>query len=131
MVDTYIFFGIALILLSTKAFSILFKRVHLPQVVGALLAGILLGPAVFNWMEPNETITVLAEFGVILLLFSAGMETDFRQLRNSFKASLLISVLGVVAALGGGFALRASPPPAPICTRTKFLYKSQEKRKKL
>jgi len=105
MIDTKLLFFIALILLSTKAFSLFMRRIHLPQVIGALIAGILLGPAVLGLVEPNETIEVIAEFGVILLLFSAGMETDFRQLRNSLGSSLLISVLGVAAALGGGFAV--------------------------
>ena len=103
--ESSLFLGIGLILLSTKSLSLLFKRVHLPQVVGALLAGVLLGPAVFGLMQPGEAFTTLAEFGVILLLFSAGMETDFNQLRHSLKASLLISALGVIASLAGGFAL--------------------------
>jgi Kef-type K+ transport system membrane component KefB len=103
--ESRLFLMVALILLSTKIFSLLSKRIHLPQVIGALTAGILLGPALLNWMEPNEVISVIAEFGVILLLFSAGMETDFRQLRSSVKASILISVLGIAAALGGGFAV--------------------------
>jgi len=105
MSDAHLFLGIALILLSTKTFSLLLKRLHLPQVVGALAAGILLGPAAFNMLQPTETIATLAELGVIFLLFSAGMETDFRQLRQSLKSSLLISALGVVAALAGGFAV--------------------------
>ena len=105
MIDTRLFLIIALILISTKALAIFVKRIHLPQVVGALVAGVLIGPAAFNLIAPNDTISVLAEFGVILLLFSAGMETDFRLLRKSIKASLLISALGVIAALGGGFAI--------------------------
>ncbi|MCL2228015.1 MAG: cation:proton antiporter [Oscillospiraceae bacterium] len=103
MIDIRLLLFIALILLSTKAMSMFMKRLHLPQVVGALVAGVLLGPAVLNLVEPNETISVIAEFGVIFLLFAAGMETDFRQLRKSLKSSLLISVLGVAVALGGGF----------------------------
>jgi len=105
LIDTKLLLVIAIILLSTKALAIFMKRIHLPQVVGALIAGVLLGPSVFNLLEPNETISVIAEFGVILLLFAAGMETDFRQLRSSLKSSLLISLLGVVAALGGGFVV--------------------------
>lgn len=81
------------------------KRIHLPQVVGALIAGVLLGPAVFGLVEPNETLSALAEIGVILLLFTAGMETDFRELRKSMKSSVLISALGVAASLGGGFGI--------------------------
>ena len=105
MIDTNLLLIIALILFSTKILAIFMRRIHLPQVVGALMAGLLLGPALFNLIEPNETISAIAEFGVILLLFSAGMETDFKQLRSSFKVSLLVSLLGVTAALGGGFAL--------------------------
>ena len=105
MIDTYILFIIALILLSTKVFSLLMSRIHLPQVIGALAAGIILGPAVFNLVEPNETISVIAEIGVIFLLFSAGMETDLKQLRESFKASFWVSILGIIASLGGGFVI--------------------------
>ena len=105
MFDAHILLIIALILLTTKAFSITMKSIHMPQVIGALIAGVLLGPAVFKVAEPNETISAIAEFGVIFLLFSAGMETDFRQLKGMLKPSLLISILGVVVALGGGFAL--------------------------
>ena len=105
MFDTNILLFIALILLSTKVLSIFMKHIHLPQVIGALAAGVFLGPAAFNLIQPNETISAIAQFGVILLLFSAGMETDFRQLRSSLKSSLVISALGVVVALGGGFAL--------------------------
>jgi len=105
MIDTQLLLVVALILLATKALAIFMKRIHLPQVVGSLVAGVLLGPAVFNLIEPNETVSVIAEFGVILLLFTAGMETDFRQLRKTLKSSLLISALGVILALGGGFAV--------------------------
>jgi len=109
MTNTYILLIIALILLTTKAFSIAMKRIHMPQVIGALIAGVLLGPAVFNLVDPNaemyKPIAVIAEFGVIFLLFSAGLETDFRQLKGVLKPALLISILGVIVALGGGFGL--------------------------
>ena len=52
-VDSYIFLMVALILISTKSLSLLMRQIHLPQVVGALIAGVLLGPAVLNLMEPN------------------------------------------------------------------------------
>ncbi|MCL2223356.1 MAG: cation:proton antiporter [Defluviitaleaceae bacterium] len=103
MEASHLFLAIALILLSTKLFSLFMQKIHLPQVVGALAAGILLGPAVFNLMQPCESISTLAEMGVIFLLFSAGMETDFGKLKESLGSSFLISVLGVGLALGGGF----------------------------
>ncbi|MCL2557137.1 MAG: cation:proton antiporter [Treponema sp.] len=105
MIDAHIFLVIALILLSTKILAIFVTKIHLPQVIGALVAGVLLGPAVFGIIQPSETISVLAEIGVVLLLFCAGMETDYRQLRSSLKASALISALGVIVALGGGFGI--------------------------
>jgi Kef-type K+ transport system membrane component KefB len=102
---THLFLIIALILFSTKAFSMFMRRIHLPQVIGALVAGVLLGPAVFKLATPNESLTLLAEIGVVLLLFQAGVETDFKMLKSSFKASLLISLLGIILALGGGWAV--------------------------
>ncbi|MCL1998557.1 MAG: cation:proton antiporter [Turicibacter sp.] len=108
MVDASIFLWVALILISTKFMSLLFKRVHMPQMVGALLAGILLGPAVLGWASPNEAISVLAEFGVILLLFTAGMETDLKELKNSVKSSFFISIVGAATAIGAGFAVSAA-----------------------
>ena len=104
-VDVDLLLFVALILLSTKSFSIFMSRIHLPQVIGALIAGVLLGPAVFKLISPSESISVIAEFGVILLLFSAGMETDLKELRHSIKPSFLISVLGIILTLAGGFAV--------------------------
>ncbi|MCL2056324.1 MAG: cation:proton antiporter [Oscillospiraceae bacterium] len=96
---------ISLILVFTKIFGILSRRAHLPQVAGALLAGIILGPALFNVVDQSEMIYTLAEIGVILLMFSAGLETDLKQLRKALKSSLIIAVLGAVLPLAGGFAL--------------------------
>jgi len=94
---------ISLVLFSTKIMSLLTKKLHLPQVVGALAAGILLGPAVFGIIEPNEVISAIADIGVLLLLFTAGLETDFAKLRRTVGSSALIAVLGIVLAIGGGY----------------------------
>ena len=103
--DTYIFFELALILVVTKFLSILSAKIHLPQVVGALVAGIILGPAVFGMVERSEIIAILAEIGVVLLMFSAGLETDLQELRKALKASIIIAVIGAIVPLGGAFAL--------------------------
>jgi Kef-type K+ transport system membrane component KefB len=96
---------IALILFATKFCGILTKRLHLPQVIGALFAGIVLGPSVLGLAQPNETLTTIAELGVIVLLFSAGMEMDFKEFKNLLRPALLIAVLGIALAVGGGFAV--------------------------
>ncbi|MCL2068614.1 MAG: cation:proton antiporter [Oscillospiraceae bacterium] len=98
---------LALILLATKIFGLTTRRLHLPQVVGALLAGIILGPALLGFIEPSEVINVAAQIGVLLIMFEAGLETDINKLRKSFKSLLLIATFGVALSLGGGFALSA------------------------
>ena len=94
---------LALILLTTKALGIITKKFKMPQVVGALLAGLVFGPAVLNILKETNFIIQLAELGVILLMFSAGMETDLTELKKSGKASFIIAILGVLIPLIGGF----------------------------
>lgn len=96
-------FDLALILISTKLFGLITKKVRMPQVVGALLAGVILGPAVLNVLSETEFIQKLAELGVIVLMFTAGLETDINQLKKTGKASFIIAVLGVIIPLAGGF----------------------------
>ncbi|EGT3616595.1 cation:proton antiporter [Clostridium perfringens] len=96
-------FDLALILISTKLFGLITKKVKMPQVVGALLAGVILGPAVLNVLSETEFIQQLAELGVIVLMFTAGLETDMDQLKKTGKASFIIALLGVIIPLIGGF----------------------------
>lgn len=104
MDKTYIFLlDLAVILLSTKAFGLITRRFHMPQVVGALVAGLLLGPACFGIVSETEFLLDTAEIGVIVLMFCAGMETDVDELKKSGKASFIIALLGVIIPLVGGF----------------------------
>lgn len=100
---------LALILLFTKLFSLVGKKLGLPQVVGMLVAGILLG---FIKYIPNQTVftqdtmdglSFIAKIGVILIMFSAGLETDLNQFKKSGLPSVLITILGVLFPLGFGF----------------------------
>lgn len=102
--ETYQYlFDLALILLSTKLFGLLTKRFNMPQVVGALLAGVILGPACLGIMGETAFIKEVAEIGVIVLMFCAGMETDIQELKNSGKASFIIALAGVLVPIAGGF----------------------------
>lgn len=94
---------LALILLSTKVFGLLTKRIHMPQVVGALVAGLILGPAMLNIIHETDFIKQLSEVGVIVLMFCAGLETDIDELKRSGKASFIIALMGVIIPLIGGF----------------------------
>ena len=98
-------FSLALILLSTKVLGLVTKRFQLPQVVGALLAGLILGPAILGVISETEFIDQMAEIGVIVLMFCAGMETDIQELKQSGKASFIIALIGVIVPLIGGFAV--------------------------
>lgn len=96
-------FDLAVILLSTKLLGLVTKKFHMPQVVGALLAGLILGPAMLNIIGNTEYIQDTAEIGVIVLMFCAGMETDITELKKSGKASFVIALIGVVVPLLGGY----------------------------
>lgn len=96
---------IALILLSTKFFGILTRRIEMPQVVGALVAGLLLGPVCFGIVAESEFLDHIAEIGVIVLMFTAGLETDINELKKSGKNSFVIAVIGVLVPLISGYFL--------------------------
>ena len=97
---------IALILISTKVLGLLCKAVNLPEVVGALLAGVILGPSALNLMSmQGDTGTLLgyvAEMGVIFLMFSAGLDTDLKELKANLGASFVTALIGVIVPLIGG-----------------------------
>lgn len=96
---------LAIILCCTKLLGLATRKVQMPQVVGALLAGLILGPAMLGVLRETYFITALAELGVIVLMFCAGLETDIKELKASGKASFVIALCGVIVPLVGGFML--------------------------
>jgi Kef-type K+ transport system membrane component KefB len=96
---------VAVILAATKIFGMLTKRFALPQVVGALLAGLLLGPAFLGVLHETDFLNEVAELGVIVLMFTAGLETDVRELRKSGGPAFVIALIGVIVPLLGGAVL--------------------------
>ena len=96
---------IAIVLLFAKTLSLVSRKIKLPQVIGALLAGVILGPICLNLIDDTQTLDVLAKIGIILIMFNAGMETDFQQLKKSLKASVFIALLGIIVPLVSGYLL--------------------------
>ncbi|WP_026694325.1 cation:proton antiporter [Peribacillus kribbensis] len=94
---------LAIILLASKVAGDISVRLGQPSVLGKLIVGILVGPAVFGIIEESEMITELSEIGVILLMFIAGLETDLDEFKRSGKSSAAVGILGVVFPLGFGF----------------------------
>ena len=73
---------LALILFSTKILGLFSQKFRMPQVVGALVAGLLLGPAVLHFVVETAFLETTASLGVILLMFIAGLETDINELKS-------------------------------------------------
>lgn len=93
---------IAIILLFTKIFGLTSERVHMPQVVGALVAGIILGPSCLGLVGESDFLVKAAEIGVIILMFNAGLDTDLEELKQTGAASFVIAVIGVIVPLACG-----------------------------
>lgn len=94
--------SLAIILLSTKVFGLISQRVQLPSVVGALLAGLLLGPTCLNMVVETDFLLKTSELGVIFLMFLAGLDTDLKELKKTGLTSLFIAACGVIVPLIGG-----------------------------
>ena len=94
--------SLAIILLSTKVFGLISQRVQLPSVMGALLAGLLLGPTCLNMVVETDFLLKTSELGVIFLMFLAGLDTDLKELKKTGLTSLFIAACGVVVPLIGG-----------------------------
>ncbi|SHK53950.1 sodium/proton-potassium antiporter GerN, CPA2 family [Hathewaya proteolytica DSM 3090] len=103
MLSTHFLLDLAIILLSTKILGIGSRKIKMPQVVGALIAGLILGPSILNIVHESDFIVKMSELGVILLMFTAGLNTDIKELKKCGKASLVIALIGVIVPLIGGF----------------------------
>lgn len=94
---------IGLIILFVKIFSMITGKIHMPKMLGGLIAGVLLGPAVFNIIQTNNILEFLANLGIILIMFLAGMETSLKKFMAGTKKFVIIASLGVVIPLLFGF----------------------------
>ena len=90
---------LAIILISSKLFGLLARDLKAPQVAGEIIAGLLIGPSLFNLVSANDFLAGMAEIGVILLMFSAGLETDIDKLKKSGLKALIIAMAGVTVPL--------------------------------
>ena len=104
--ETHTFFLYLLtILLFARLMAEIAVRLNFPSVIGELMAGVILGPSLLGWLEPNEVLKLLAEIGIILLLFQVGLETDVRRLANTGKKSFIVAIGGFAVPFVLGFSL--------------------------
>ncbi len=121
-----IFRSLAIIIICAKLMGILARACKAPQVVGEILAGLLIGPSLLGWVEPNDFLVKLAEIGVVILMFEAGVTTDLRQLLKTGPLAFLIACAGVFVPLLGGTLLHMafygfSAPPTPEFYKSLFI----------
>jgi Kef-type K+ transport system membrane component KefB len=93
---------LAIILVAAKLGDEIFKRIHQPAIVGEILAGLLVGPAVLGIVEPSEVLDVFAELGVVFLLFWVGLETRLSEMRALAGTAAAVGAAGVVVPFGAG-----------------------------
>ena len=98
---------LAIIMISTKILGLFTRKIHMPAVVGALVAGVILGPSCLNLItltgDTGVFLEQMAELDVILLMFNAGLETDLSELKKNGVASFVTALIGVIVPLIGGF----------------------------
>lgn len=100
-----VFRDLAIIILFAKLFGLLAKKLKAPQVVGEIVAGLIIGPSVLGLVGQSDFIAQLAEIGVLLLMFYAGLETDLKELLHTGPVALVIACMGVAVPLFGGYLL--------------------------
>lgn len=100
-----LFKDLAIIILAAKICGLAAKKLKAPQVVGEIIAGLLIGPSVLGLVDQSPILAAMAEIGVVLLMFGAGLETNFKELLKTGPKALLVAVTGVFVPLLGGFLL--------------------------
>ncbi len=100
-----VFRDLAIIIVAAKLCGIVARKLKAPQVVGMIVAGLLIGPSVLGWVRQTDFLADMAEIGVILLMFSAGLETDLKELLKTGPIAFLIACAGVFVPLVMGALL--------------------------
>jgi Kef-type K+ transport system membrane component KefB len=81
---------------SSKLMAEIFERLGQPGIVGEILAGVLIGPSVLNWIAPSEFLTALSDLGAMFLLFRVGLEVKSSELMKLGGTATLVAVSGVI-----------------------------------
>lgn len=97
--------SLAIILVAAKLCGLVVRKLNGPQVVGEIIAGLIVGPCLFNFVQYNDFIAGMSEIGVVLLMFSAGLGTDLKELIKTGFVALMVAIAGVVVSIVGGAAI--------------------------
>lgn len=121
-----VFRDLAIIIVAAKLCGMLARKLHAPQVVGEIVAGLLIGPSLLGLVGQTDFLIKMAEVGVILLMFMAGLETNLRDLMKTGPIALVLAIIGVAVPLGGGYLLYScfygfAPTGSPEFYRAVFI----------
>ena len=108
MSTTHLLLDLLVVFAAARLAGELFQRLHLPAVVGEILAGVLVGQSVLGLAHESVALTTIATLGVVVLQFSVGLDTKPSDLLKVGWAAVAVAVLGVAASMGGGFRSRGS-----------------------
>ncbi|MCU7834546.1 MAG: cation:proton antiporter [gamma proteobacterium symbiont of Taylorina sp.] len=104
--EAHIFFlNLLTVLLAARIFAEIAAYFGAPSVIGELTAGVVIGPSLLGWIEPNEILELLAEIGIILLLFEVGLKTDAKRLLHSGRQSVFVAFTGFIFPMLFGFII--------------------------
>ena len=95
METTEILRQLAVIVVAAKLFGLVARRIHAPQVAGEIVAGLIIGPSLLGFVTPSDFLSGMAEIGVIMLMFSAGLGTDMKELKETGVKATVIACSGV------------------------------------
>lgn len=105
METTEILRQLAVIVVAAKLFGLVARRIHAPQVAGEIVAGLIIGPSLLGFVTPSDFLSGMAEIGVIMLMFSAGLGTDMKELKETGVKATVIACSGVFIPLICGTVL--------------------------
>jgi Kef-type K+ transport system membrane component KefB len=98
-----ILLALFVMLAAAKIMAEIFERLRQPAVVGEILAGVIIGPSLLGWVQPSDLISILAEIGVIFLLFTVGLETKPQAIFQVGRRAVMVGVLGVILPFIAGY----------------------------
>lgn len=101
----HFFLLLAITLIAARLLSETVARFGIPSVIGELLAGIIIGPSLLGWVSPDTTMKLLAEIGIILLLFEVGVDTDLSRLARSGSKPIVVALVGFIVPLAFGYGV--------------------------
>ena len=115
---------VLIVFAAARLFSEIFERLKQPGIVGEILAGVVIGPALLGWISPNDVTRTLSELGVMFLLFRVGLETKASELMKVGGVATAVAISGVIIPLIAGYGIATawgSPFPEAMFTGAAFV----------